>query len=237
MEVLMKEMWEQAMVEAFRETGRRLTLFLPKLLALVTFLALGLVAGWVVKLLVMRLLKAVRFDKLGERLGLKPALSRAGLSRRPSELIGRLSFWLVFLIFALMGIDALDLQATTNLIGLILGFLPHVLASVLLLLFGLLLANFLAEAALIAAVNAQIQEARLIANMVRWGILLITAAMLFTQLGIAKEIVIAAFCIIFGGIVMALAIALGLGGRHIAREGLERRLRKKKRDEDEMTHV
>jgi len=234
----MKELWEEAMVEAFRETGRRLTLFLPKLLALVTFLALGVAAGWLVKVLVMRLLAAVRFDALGERMGLKPALARAGVSRRPSELIGRLSFWLVFLIFALMGIDALDLQATTNLIGLILGFLPHVLASVLLLLFGLLLANFLAEAALIAAVNAQIQEARLIANLIRWGILLITAAMLFTQLGIAKEIVIAAFCITFGGIVLALAIALGLGGRHIARDGLERRLRRRKnRDEDELTHV
>ncbi len=235
----MKEMWQEAMVEAFRETSKRLALFLPKLLALVTFLALGAAAGWMVKFLLMRLLAALRFDALCERMGLIPALARAGVAQPASQLVGRLSFWVVFLVFALMGIDALGLPATANLMSVMLGFLPHVLASALLLLFGLLLANFMAEAALIAAVNAQIQEARLIANLIRWGILLFTAAMVLTQLGIAKDIVVAAFSITFGGIVLALAIALGLGGRHIAREGLERRLRKhKKKDaEDELTHI
>jgi hypothetical protein len=100
-----------------------------------------------------------------------------------------------------------------------------------------LLSNFFAEAALIAAVNAQVQEARLIANLVRWGILLFTAAMVLTQLGIAKEIVIAAFTILFGGVVLALAIAVGLGGRNIARDALERRWRKPKDERDEMTHL
>jgi hypothetical protein len=95
----------------------------------------------------------------------------------------------------------------------------------------------LAEAALIAAVNAQIQEARFIAQLVRWGLYLFTGAMVLTQLGIAKEIVVAAFCIMFGGIVLALAIALGLGGRFIARDKLERRLRRRTAEEDELTHI
>ena len=121
--------------------------------------------------------------------------------------------------------------------GLLLGFLPNVLAAAFLLLFGVLLGNFLAEAVLIASVNAQIQEARFIAQLVRWGVYLFTGAMVLTQLGIAKEIVVAAFCIIFGGIVLALAIALGLGGRHIAREKLERRLHRRESEEDELTHI
>jgi hypothetical protein len=237
MEVLMKEMWQDAMLEAFRETSRRLVLFLPKLLALLTFLALGLLAGWLVKMLLMRVLLALRFDAFCERLGLMPALARAGVLRPASALIGQLSFWIVFLVFTLMGIDALSLPATANLMSLLLGFLPTVLAAAFLLLFGVLLGNFLAEAVLIASVNAQIQEARFIAQLVRWGVYLFTGAMVLTQLGIAKEIVVAAFCIIFGGIVLALAIALGLGGRHIAREKLERRLHRRESEEDELTHI
>ena len=97
--------------------------------------------------------------------------------------------------------------------------------------------NFFAEATLIATVNAQIQEARLIANFVRWGVFLFTAAMVLTQLGIAKEIVIAAFSILFGGVVLALSIAVGLGGRNIARDMLERRWRKTKEERDEMAHL
>jgi serine acetyltransferase len=74
------------------------------------------------------------------------------------------------------------------------------------------------------------------ANMVRWGIIIFTGAMVLTQLGIAKEIVVAAFSIIFGGIVLAMAIAVGLGGRTIAKEALERRLRREKAG-DEFTHI
>jgi len=230
-------MWEDAMLEAFHETSRRLGLFLPKLLALITFLVLGVVVGWLVKLLLMRVLSAVRFDAFCERMGLMPALARAGVVQPASLLIGRLSFWTVFLVFTLMGLDALSLPATANLMSLLLEFLPNLLASAFVLLCGVLLGNFLGEAALIAAVNSQIQEARLIAHFVRWGLYLFTGAMVLTQLGIAKEIVVAAFCIMFGGIVLALAIAVGLGGRNIARDKLERRMRRRQTEEDELTHI
>ena len=108
--------------------------------------------------------------------------------------------------------------------SVILGFVPYLLAAGVLLVVGWLLANFFAEAALIGLVNAQIQEARLISHLIRWGMLIFTLAMVLTQLGIATEIVVAAFSIMFGGIVLALAVAFGLGGRNIAKDALERRL-------------
>lgn len=234
----MSELWQEAMVEAFRETTKRIALFLPKLMALLTFILIGLAAAWLVKFLFMRILIACRFDSLCERLGLASALGKAGMKHPVSHVVGRISFWIIFLLFAFMGIDALDLPATANLMSLVLGFLPNVIAASLVALVGVLLANFAGEAALIAAVNAQVQEARLIANLIRWGIMLFTAAMVLTQLGIAKEIVVSAFSILFGGIVLALAIALGLGGRNIAKDALERRLRQKgPESEDELSHL
>jgi Mechanosensitive ion channel, conserved TM helix len=232
----MSEMWQDAMVEGFREMMKQIALFLPKLMALLTFLVLGLVIGWFVRFLLMRTLKTFRFDQLCEQLGLAPALGKAGMKQPVSHLIGRLSFWIVFLLFTFMGIDALDLPATANLMNVTLGFLPQVLAAILVALIGALLANFSGEATLIAAVNAQIEEAQLVANLIRWGVLTFTGAMVLTQLGIAKEIVVAAFSIIFGGAVLALAIALGLGGRTIAKEALERRLRRRTTD-DEVLHI
>jgi hypothetical protein len=237
MEVPMSILWQDAMLEAFQETTLRIAHFLPKLLALLTFLALGLAAGWLVKFLLLRLLRAFRFDALCERFGLGSSLAKAGTKLSISHLVGRLSFWLVFLLFAFMGIDALDLTATANLMSGIIEFLPHTLAAVLLLLFGVLLANFIAEAALIATVNAQIQEARIIASFIRWGVLIFTAAMVLTQLGIAKEIVVAAFSIMFGGVMLALAIAVGLGGQTVAKDLLEERLRRKKVEKDKISHI
>jgi hypothetical protein len=232
----MSEMWQDAMVAAFREMASRGVLFLPKLMALVTFLMLGLAIGWLVQVSLMRILNVVRFEVFCERMGLTPALTKAGMKQQIPHLVGRLAFWIVFLFFAFMGVDALDLPATANLMSAILGFLPNVIAAILVALLGILLANFTGEAVLIAAVNAQIHGARFIANMVRWGVVIFTVAMVLTQLGIAKEIVVAAFSIIFGGIVFAMAIALGLGGRSIAKEVLERRFGREK-SRDEFTHI
>ncbi|TKS63898.1 MAG: hypothetical protein EWM73_00968 [Nitrospira sp.] len=233
----MNDVWGEAMVEAFRDMMKRVGLVLPKLLALLSFILLGVIVGLAIKAVLQRLLKAVRLDVLSEKWGLQAALAKAGFKQPLSQVVGRLAFWTVFVLFVFMGVDALDLPATAGLMGKILGFLPSVVAAGLLLLVGVLLGNFFAEATLIATVNAQIQEARFIANFVRWGIFLLTAAMVLTQLGIAKEIVVSAFSILFGGVVLALSIAVGLGGRNIARDMLERRWRKDKDDGDDMTHL
>lgn len=235
----MSDLWGEAMMEAFRDMMKRLVLFLPKLLALASFILLGVLVGLIIKVILQRLLRAARVDVLSERWGLQAALGRAGVKHPLSHVVARVAFWTVFVVFTFMGVDALDLPATASLLGNLLGYLPSVVAACLLILVGVLLANFFGEATLIATVNAQIQEARLIATLVRWGVLLFTAATVLTQLGIAKEIVIAAFSIIFGGVVLALAIAVGLGARNLARDIMERRWRKAKdtKNHDEMAHL
>lgn len=233
----MSTLLQDTMLEAFQETTLRVAHFLPKLLALLTFLVLGLTAGWLVKFLLLRPLRAFRFDVLCERFGLGSSLATTGTKQSISHLDDRLSFWLGFLLFAFMGIDALDQTATANMMSGVIEFLPHTLAAVLLLFFGVLLANFIAEAALIATVNAQIQEARIIANFIRLGVLIFTAAMVPTHLGIAKEIIVAAFSIMFGSIMLALAIAVGLDGQNIAKDVLEHRLRQGKVKQDELSHI
>lgn len=235
----MSDVWGDAIVEAFRDMMMRMALLLPKVLALVSFIVVGILVGLTMKAVLQRLLRAARVDVLSERWGLQASLAKAGIKQPFSQVVGRLAFWTVFVIFVLMGVDALGLPTTADLMGQLLGYLPSVLAAGLLILVGVLLGNFLAEATLIATVNAQIQEARFIAGLVRWGIFLFTAAMVLTQLGIAKEIVVAAFSIVFGGVILALAIAVGLGGRNIARDALERRWRKAKDKEerDEIAHL
>jgi hypothetical protein len=235
----MSNVWGDAIVEAFRDMMMRMALLLPKLLALMSFIVVGILVGLMMKAVFQHLLRAARVDVLSERWGLQASLAKAGFKQPFSQVVGRLAFWTVFVIFVFMGVDALGLPTTADLMGQLLGYLPSVIAAGLLILVGVLLGNFLAEATLIAMVNAQIQEARFIAGLVRWGIFLFTAAMVLTQLGIAKEIVVAAFSIVFGGVILALAIAVGLGGRNIARDALERRWgkAKDKEEQDEMAHL
>jgi hypothetical protein len=57
---------------------------------------------------------------------------------------------------------------------------------------------------------------------VRWLVFVLTAAMVLDHLAIGGDIVDLAFGILFGGIVLALALAVGLGSRDLVSRSLER---------------
>jgi hypothetical protein len=136
-------------------------------------------------------------------------------------MFGRLVFWVIFAIGLLMAIEALEVPAAMGLAPIVIRFLPNLLIAVLVMIIGWLLANFLAEALLIFIVNARLTGGRMMAGALRWLVLLFAASVALTQLGIAREMVLLVFGILFGGTVLGLSLAFGLGGRRLAEQALE----------------
>lgn len=234
----MREAWTDILITSFREVMQRLTTVAPRILAMLTLVLVGWAAAVIARRLTSRLLRAVDFDGRCARWGLTPALGRRGVRRPPSAIVGRLVFWTLFAIGLLMAIEALEMRATAGLVAGVIQFLPNLIVAVLVLVAGYLLAHFLAQAALITVVNAGVAGAPVIAAAVRWLVLLFASAVALTQLGIGREMVLLVFGIAFGGTVLALALAFGLGGRDLAREVLERWLRKREGEEpDRISHI
>jgi hypothetical protein len=233
----MDQIWQELFAESFRETMHGIAVFLPRIMVMLMLFVIGVLVGWIVKVLLLRVLRTLRLDAVSERVGLALALQRAGIKRSASQLVGLTAFWIIFLFFGFVGLNVLAVTAATEVVRLILQYLPHLLAALLVLLTGWLLANFLAQAALIAAVNAQFFGARFLAAAVRWGVLSLTLAMVLTQLGIAKEVVVAAFSIAFGGVVLALALAFGLGAKEHAKKFLDRSLEEQPDHQDHISHL
>jgi hypothetical protein len=100
-------------------------------------------------------------------------------------------------------------------------------------LLGVLLARFLARAVLISAVNMQIQSARLLSMAMKWLVLVFAAAMALDHLRIGGDIVRLGFAILFGGIVLALALAIGLGSKEIVSRSWERQSHSKAEPSDD----
>ena len=233
----MHEAWTDILLSSFREVVQRLALVAPRLLATVTLILVGSIVAAVVRRLTVRILRAADLDGRCGRWGLTASLSRGGVRQPPTALVGRLVFWTIFVVALLMGIEALEMPAIAGLVAVVLRFLPNFIVAALVMVIGWLLANFLAQAALIAAVNAQVAGAPLIASAVRWLVLVFAGGAALTQLDIAREMVLLAFGIAFGGTVLALALAFGLGGKELAREILESHLRKQNADGDRLDHL
>jgi hypothetical protein len=221
----MRQAWTDILIESFQQVMRQLGMVTPRLLAMLTLVLVGWVVAALARRLAVRVLSAVDFDERCARWGLTGAMGRRGLAWVPSLLLGRLVFWTLLFIAFMMGIEALEMPGTHGAAAVVVAFVPNVLVAALVVVAGWILAHFLGQAALIAAVNAQLAGAPLVAAAVRWVVLVFAGAVVLTQLGIAREMVLLAFGIAFGGTVLALALAFGLGARDLARQLLEARLR------------
>jgi hypothetical protein len=233
----MAEMWTDMVWAVLRDLATRTMSILPGVLAMLTLATAGIAIGWIAARVVTRLARTVLFDARAERWGLAAALSRAGIRRSPSAVLASLVFWGLALLGATLALDALAIPGARRVTDVFFLWVSGALGAALLLLIGWMVANFAGQAVLIAAVNAGVPEARLLARAVRWAVLLFAWAMAVTQLGIGKEMVLLAFGISFAGLVLALALAFGLGGRDLARDILEQRLRQEPHPRETLSHL
>ena len=216
---------------------QRLIAFLPNLLSSIIIFIFGLFVGWIFKRIIIKLSKLFNLDRFCTKVGMIEVLGKVGIKDRPSRLLGRLFYWLVVIIFAIIALYALKVPAIEDLLEQFILYLPNIFIAVLLIIVGYLLGNFLERATLIASVNAEIQLSGLLAKGVKVLIFVFAFAMALEQLGIGRNIVIVAFTILFSGIVFALALAFGLGGKDIAKKYLEKRVKGKKEKKDDIQHL
>ncbi len=235
----MKEFWETALLGPVEALGKKVLAVLPNLLAMGIIMAGGLIVAWVTGVVTERILRAIGLDPLCDRLGVNAALVRGGVKADPSRLIGRTAYWVVALFVVMAALGALNLQPVNAFAQSFLAYLPHLFMASLILFAGYLLSNFVSQAVLIAAVNAGLPPARVLAACSRWGVQVIAVAMALEQLGIAETVVVVGFGIVLGGVVLAAAIAFGLGAKDLAKEFLERGLsgRPHDRHPDDLRHL
>ena len=209
--------------------------FLPGLLALLAILVFTVLGALLVRVVLRRILMRFRFDEHVRQWGL-PEMAGWESARRSSELIAQLVFWIVILLGLLAGVSVLDPTLTSVLILRLFDYVPKVAAAAVGLIAGFLLARFLARSVLISAVNLQIQSARLLSLGVKWLVMVLTAAMAMDHLGIGGQIVQLGFAILFGGIVLTLALAVGLGSKEMVSRSWERQADKSEREAEEQFH-
>jgi Mechanosensitive ion channel, conserved TM helix len=220
------------LTQTMDKVADRVMQFLPQLLVMVIIVIIGLVIAWVLQVVVRRVLGLVKLGKISETSGVTAMLSKAALPS-PVELLSRLVFWVVWLAFILLGVEALGVTALQEQIARLLMFLPQIFVALLILFVGLLAANFFSRATLLAAANANYPSPRLLATVVRLLIAILAVTMAFEQLGLGQHAVLIAFAIAFGAVMMGLALAFGLGGRDVARRILEKKFSETEEEEED----
>ncbi len=217
-------MWEQLNEALTISTNRVISgvaNFLPGVLALLLALLLTFPLAILVGRLLRKFLGSMRFDERLEQWGFS-AIAQFSPSRSPTQLASRVAYWTVLVIGLLIGLTALDANLTSRLSLRAFEYLPNLVVAVIVMMAGSVIARFLARGVLISAVNMQLGPARLMSLGVKWLILVLAAAMAMEHLGVGGSILHLAFAILFGGIVLGMALAVGLGSKDVVSRSWER---------------
>ena len=226
-----------ALVESWHNFAAACVLFVPRLVAAAIIFAGGFLVSLLAHRVTQRSLEGLGADRLSRWTGASEMLRKAAMP--PAErLLAKIVFWIVWIGFIVSAVDTLQFEPFQGLVGEFFRIVPRFLVALLVLSLGFLVGNFLWRATLLASVNARLPGARLLSGTLRILVIAIGVVMAIEQLGLATSVVLTAFAIAFGALMLGLAIAFGLGGQDAARQLLERRLQARNaRDADAAPHL
>ena len=232
-------MWEQINEMLAQSSNRVITgiaNFLPGLLALLVIFLVTITLAGIVRFVLRRFMRGIDFDARVTQWGF-PEIAEWSPGRSPTTLVIRIVSWSILILGLLAGISALDAALPSMLVVRLFEYLPNVLAALIVLGVGTFAARFLGRSVLISAVNMKLQSARLLSLGVKWMVLVLSAAMALEHLGIGGQIVTLFFGILFGGIVLALALAVGLGSKDMVSRSWEQQSQGEKTPEEHLQHL
>jgi hypothetical protein len=216
-------MWQNLGVrigDSVLKLGEAFLAIIPAVIVLVGALAVGAAVGLALRGVLVLAFRAMR---VGD--GSAPVLRAAGLKAPPAVIASAISFWAAVVVALAVGVGALEPGGLKNALQDIVSFLPRLLTAALVIVLGLGLAALARRSVLLAAVNSGLPWARAAARLVHIAVLVFFVSLAIDPIGVGGSILVAAFSIVCGGVVLAAALAFGLGARSLARGYLERRLR------------
>lgn len=204
----------ELVIAPLQVAAQQLLTFVPAILGALLILLLGGIIAKLLEQVIVRGLKLIALDRLSEEIQLAAVLTRGGIKRKLSELIGAIVYWIVMLAFVMTALNALNLTVAAELFQQIVGFLPNVIAAVFILIVGIFAAAFMSATVRTAASNSGILQAHLLGQVVQAIVVIfsIVAALQQLQIQFVGEV----FLIILSGLSLGCALAFGLGCKDLA---------------------
>jgi small-conductance mechanosensitive channel len=207
----MNELWQRMLAGA-----ESLGTIVPALIGAGVILLTGYFLARQVEKWTDHLLKKMEFNKVAQAGGLTDAMERAGTRLDPVHAIGKLLFWLVMLVVILLSATALGLESINQMFGMMLSYIPTIIAALIIVILGMIVGEFVRAIVLASAGN--VEGVPTLAKVAKTAVILIAIFMALQQVGVAGDIVTSAFTLILGAVALAFGLAFGLGNRELAGE-------------------
>lgn len=218
---LIESFWN-SLAASFVEIGVGVLSFIPKFLgAVVLFLVLWLVAV-IIGRLVSQIIKTIKLDTALRAAGFDKVVERGGFTLSSGGFIGALVKWFFIVVALFASLDILGLTAVTDFLkNDVLSYLPKVIIATLILLVSVVIAQAVQKLVVSSAKAANIHVAENLGSVAKWAILVFAILQALNNL-VNIDIVLSFLGTVLTGVVAALALAFGLGGKEAAARYIEK---------------
>lgn len=210
---MITQTWTEVILISLSETWIKFLSFLPNLIGALIVLIIGWIIAVFLGRLVVRLLKLLKIDEGLEKFGVKKPLEAARVRLNVANLLGALVKWFLIIVTFLTAADILNLFQITQFLTSVLLYIPNVIVAVVILLIGILLANFLERLVKGSVKVAKLASADFLGKLTKWAIFIFAGLSALVQLGIAAVLLETLFTGLVAMLALAGGLAFGLGGR------------------------
>lgn len=204
---------------SFLQLANELVLYTPTILSALLVLLAGFIVAPILGGIVKRIVDIMKVDQVSEKIGLHDFLK--SFIEKPSIAVffGILVKWFFTFVFIMAAVDILQWDRVTDLLHDIILYIPNVLVAVIILVAGAIAGRFISDIVIksIKGSKAPISNPEIIGSIANYSLIIFASFSALIQLGIAISLI----QILFGGIVLTLSLAFGLGGREKAAKLLD----------------
>ncbi len=207
--------WQEAVLVAGSNILTRFFGFIPSLLGAIIIFLFGLILAKWAKVLIVKILSALKLDHLLRKSGLEPYLDRADIRVKAEVFLGEIVKWLIVVVFFIAAVNILGLTTVSAVLNSILGYIPSIVSAVLILTIGVLLAG-LVESLIKGAVNqVDPKTSRLLSKIASYLVVIVAALAAVNELGIAQSLINTLIIGVVATLSLGVGLAIGLGAKDL----------------------
>ncbi len=215
--------WTSVLQTSFENVANGVVGFVPNLVIAIVVILIGWLIAAALAKVISQVIRSVKLDTALTSAGFDRIISKSGHTLNSGRFLGELARWFTIVVFLMAAFEILGLTQVNNFLqGVVIGYIPQVVAAVLILFVGVVVADFLQKTVVASSRAAGMANANFLGSVTKWSIWIFAALAALFQLGIGATFIQT----LFTGLVVALALAFGLsfglGGKEAAARYLEK---------------
>lgn len=212
---------QEVLFVAFSNVITNIISYIPVLIASLVVIACGFILGKWIRWLVIKILEALTVSTIFKGSPLDRFLEKAEITTKIEYVIGDVIKWLVILVFFIAGVNLLGLTTVSAFLNKILGYVPNVIAAILILTVGTLVAGLVETFVKASLSQVNRSTGRLASKITSYIVMVFTILASLAELNIAANLINTLFIGFVATLALGFGLSFGLGAKDLVAKILD----------------